>query len=250
MIFFDINIFLCRNVFLTSFFSCLFCIISACFPSFCFLLLFFVIVNFSFLGRYFLDFLPSAIFLFFSKSSYFVFYFWTFSFWRVFVFFSCFYRFFPLFLLFFSFFLFFRCVQLFFKKNVNLSSLFSRRKKCVCQFPLWEPFSKNVSFLNVFETLFFRVSSLFFVVCSKKSWHNFFFSLPLLQRILIFHFLCSPSVYFWMFFLITRAFKKKPRNVFLCPFHKLKTFRWKKKALSSFRKNCVFILSFCIRFWG
>ena len=91
-------------------------------------------------------------------------------------------------------FLLFLCFSLsttlFQKKNGNISSLFSRRKICVCQFPLWEAFSKNGSFVNVFETSFFE-SPLCFSLCAQKNLDMIFSSLSLSFNQFSFCIFCS-----------------------------------------------------------
>ena len=111
-----------------------------------------------------------------------------------------------------------------FQKNGNLSSLFSRRKIFVCQFPLWEAFSKNGSFLNVFETLYFE-SPLCFSLCAEKNLDIIIFSLSPSPSIKS-HF--SFSVLSFSLFLDVPfnypCLQEKTKKCFLCPFHKLKLF--------------------------
>ena len=106
--------------------------------------------------------------------------------------------------------------------------MFSRRKICVCQFPLWEAFSKNGSFVNVFETSFFE-SPLCFSLCDQKNLDMiFFFSLPLLQSVLILHFLFSPLVFFLDVLFNDPCLQEKTKKCFSLSISQARNFSLKK----------------------
>ena len=112
--------------------------------------------------------------------------------------FLCFLTFLSFFFLFFSFlvFVFFRYLQLFFKKNGNLSSLFSRRKY----------------FLFVFRCVLKKNLDIFFLLSpSPPIKSHFSFSVLSFSLFLdvLFNYPCL---------------QEKTKKCFLCPFHKLKLF--------------------------